>query len=126
MIKKLWSRCQLEWDVHPLQVVGAIVLIPAFIIAVMAARADSVKLAYMSWALLALVGAIDLYIIRLARILRIGTVVTVTRWIRALLPEGADNIVMIGFIVLVWWLTGPLFALFYMHGFLNDHFNEYK
>lgn len=105
------------------QKIGAGLLIPAFIVAVIAARMVSISVAYAGWAILAAVGIIDWYIIAEAK--REGArAVTVTRYVRDLLPKRWDNIVMFAFIALVWWLTGPLYALFYVHGFLNDHFNE--
>ena len=112
-----------QWKVYPLQIIGAGLLIPAFIIAVIAARTNSDLYAYLSWGLLAIILLIDVNLKWQAK--WSGTKATmVTRWIRELLPKRVDNVIMIAFIPLVWWLTGPLFALFYMHGFLNDHFNE--
>ena len=112
-----------QWQLYPFQIIGAILLLPAFVISVFAARTESIKLAYIAWSILTVVGALDIYIIRQARKIHIK-VITITRWVRNLLPKKADIIIMFGFISLVWWLTGPLYALFYMHGFLNDHFNE--
>lgn len=112
-----------QWRLYPLQIEGAGMLVPAFVAAVAAARLENTGLAYAAWALLAVIGVLDLYIIRRAKRKDIQTV-TITRWVRNLLPKKADNVIMFGFIGLVWWLTGPLYALFYVHGFLNDHFNE--
>ena len=109
--------------VYPFQIIGAGLLLPAFVLAVIAARRGDINIAYAAWAVLTVIGVLDLYIIRDARKKYIR-VVTITRWVRNLLPKKTDLIVMFGFITLVWWLTGPLYALFYMHGFLNDHFNE--
>ena len=47
-----------------------------------------------------------------------------TNWQFYQLQMPADNVAMFVFIGLVWWYIGPLYALFYVHGFLNDHFNE--
>ena len=121
--QKVKAFCWQEWYVRPVQVIGAGLLIPAFVLAVVAARMSSIGMAYGSWAILALVGGLDLYILHLAKELDLEPV-TITRWIRNLMPKHVDNMVMIGFIVLLWWLAGPLYSLFYMHGFLNDHFNE--
>jgi len=112
-----------QWQLYTVQIVGAGLLIPAFALAVIAARSGNINLAYTAWIVLAVIGILDLYIIREAKQKDIQTV-TITRWIRNLLPKKADNVIMFGFIGVVWWLAGPLYALFYMHGFLNDHFNE--
>ena len=112
-----------QWWLYPVQVMGAGFLLPAFVIAVIAARCNSEGLSYLGWSVLAVVGILDIYIIRKAKRAGIKTV-TVTRWLRDLLPKKADNVVMFGFIALVWGLAGPVYALWYMHGFLNDHFNE--
>jgi len=121
---KNWFREHFNWKKYMLQILGAGLLIPAFIIAVIAARAGSEKLAlWLGWGCLTPVGIIDLYIKYRAK--KEGQkAVMITRWVRDFLPKRIDTIIMFGFISIVWWLTGPLFALFYMHGFLNDHFNE--
>jgi len=112
-----------QWQLYPVQIVGAGLLIPAFALAVIAARSGNVNFAYTAWAVLAVIGGLDLYIICEAKRKDIQTI-TITRWVRNLLPKRIDNVVMFSFIGLVWWLAGPLYALFYVHGFLNDHFNE--
>ncbi len=109
--------------VWPFQIIGAGLLLPAFVLAVVAARRENMNIAYAAWAVLTVIGVLDLYIIRDARKKNIQ-VFTITQWVRESLPKRVDYVVMFGFIALVWWLAGPLYALFYMHGFLNDHFNE--
>ena len=112
-----------QWQMFSLQIIGAGYLIPAFILAIVAARTGNITVHYLAWFFLAAVGATDLHIIWNSKRKGIPTV-TITRWIRNLFRKQVDNIIMFGFIALVWWLAGPLFALFYVHGFLNDHFNE--
>lgn len=92
-------------------------------VAILAARTQNLDLTHLGWALLAMVGVVDLWIMWKGRGPEIKTV-TITQWIRKLLPKRIDLPVMIGFIVLVWALVGPLYALYYTHGFLNNHFNE--
>jgi hypothetical protein len=124
--ENLKNKFKEKFDIqkYRLQIIGAVLLIPAFIIAIIAARMNSETIAFWwGWGILTPVGIIDLVIKYQAKRQGIPAIM-ITRWIRDLLPKGIDNIAMFGFIGLVWWLTGALFALFYMHGFLNDHFNE--
>jgi len=120
---KKWYKKHFDFDRFKWQIIGAGLNIPAFLLAIIAARLNNKDVAYWAWGFLTAIGIIDLYIIRKAK-LREEKAVTITRWIRDLLPKKIDNPLMFGFISLVWWLTGPLYALFYMHGFLNDHYNE--
>jgi len=123
MIDKIKDYVKVQWRLFPLQIFGAGILIPAFVVAVLAARKQSLDLTHLAWLILAVVGVIDLVIIYKGRKIGVKTL-TITQWVRALLPKKTDLPVMLGFIVLVWWLVGPLLALFYTHGFLNNHFNE--
>ena len=120
---KIIDFIERNWQLYPLQIIGAVLLVPAFVISVIAARGNSMKFAYAAWTILTLIGVLDWYIIWQTKRQGIQTV-TITRWVRNLLSKKWDNVIMFAFISLVWWLTGPLYALFYMHGFLNDHFNE--
>jgi len=122
-----WLKEQLKQ--YPIQVVGSACMLPAFILMIMAAYMYKVSgylsylICYVAWLTYAAVGVVDLYLLWKAKIDGVKAV-TITKWWRALLPKYLDNIVMIGFIVLVWVLVGPLFALFYLAGFLNNHLNE--
>ena len=123
-----------NWESYPLQMIGAGLLFPAYLFAVIAQRAG-VKTGYfdwnfqqftvMDWAYLCLtaIGLLDVWIIYQGRKQNVKTRV-ITNWVRGLLPKKLDLFVMFGFIILTWALVGPLPCLWYIHGFLNDHFNE--
>jgi hypothetical protein len=83
-------------------------------------------LAQASLFLAAVTGFIDYYIIYIAKQLGVKAV-TITRWFRDILPKKIDTPLMIFCIIVIGLVSGPLgwlVAAIYLHGFLNDHFNE--
>jgi hypothetical protein len=94
-----------------LQLTGACLLIASFVMAFL-------NMIMFAWITLACVGLLDLYLIYIAKVIRI------TDWIRALWGHAIDNVVMIGLVVLVWWLKGETIALWFLLGLLNNHLFE--
>lgn len=134
MIKRIKEWFKGQWQMYPLQIVGALLLVPAYLFAVVAQRAgvdtgffnwDFERFTVMDWAYACLtaVGLLDVWIIYQGRKQNVKTKV-ITNWVRSLLPKKLDLVVMFGFISLTWALVGPMPCLWYIHGFLNDHFNE--
>lgn len=139
---KKWFKEHFDWDRFKLQITGFIILQLSFVLMIVAAQIAGramvkgnciqevfksiIGLAQLSLFLAAVTGAIDIYIIRKAK-RRDEKPVTITRWFRELLPKKIDTPLMIGYIVAIGFITGPLgwlVAGIYLHGFLNDHFNE--
>lgn len=100
-----------------LQKIGSILFLPAFILSVLAAWNMSELISYFAWAVYAAIGSIDVY-------LALTHQQVITNYWRSLFPKKVDLIIMLGFIALVWYLVGPIFAVFYFGGFLNNHLNE--
>lgn len=99
------------WNLYNIQIIGALLMIVAFILALF-------NNAWGGWIILAIIGAIDIYLIYWREDW------TVTKWIRNLTGHRIDNIIMIGLIILCWALKGELIALWFTLGLLNNHFFE--
>lgn len=87
---------------------GAVLLIAAFVLAVM----DYV---IASTVILIAVGILDIWIIFFQRELSISA------YIRGLAPWSIDRIILIGLVPLCWWLNGLKVALWFTLGLLNAH-----
>jgi len=100
-----------EWNINRLQMVGAVLLVLAFMLAF-------INLVWLTWGILAAVGCIDLYLITIVK------QITITKWIRIQFPKPVDTILIFALIVLVWWLKSEVTALWFVFGLLNSHFFE--
>ena len=109
-----WAKIQLE-D-YPVQVVGALTLLAAYIVFLCSGIPDRTIIL---WSLLVAVGIIDLVLIYVSK------EITVSQWLYKLCPNNKlDDVIKIASVALVWWLLGPLMAAAYTFGLLAEHFSK--
>ena len=107
----LIDRIKEEIRKHSFQIVGTVLLVIAFVLAFQ-------NYIIGAWAILLLVGILDLIIIRVYKD------ITISRWIRGLTGPRLDNVIMFGLVILCFWLKGEVIALWFLFGLLNCHFFE--
>lgn len=95
-----------------LQIAGTLGIVAAYISFVL-------KYAWVGWAILAIVGLIELVVI-------FGYKNTITRFWRNLTGKIVDKIILFALIVVTWALAGELAAGFFLLGLLNSHFHEHE
>jgi hypothetical protein len=103
---------------HKLQNVGSVLILAAYVGFLLAAKSSNLYIPLVTWLMCLLpVGIIEL-------ILMFKHNATITEYVRSLVGKKIDTVLMIGSIVLTWWLAGELAAGFFFIGFLVAHFGE--
>ena len=107
MINEIIEKIKAHWEMYPVQMVGAGLLVIAF-------ACGLIRWIWPAWGCLVAAGLIDLYLLLIKA-------KTISRWVQKLTPKLADIIIMLTLVVVVWWLMGEAVALFFLFGLLNAH-----
>lgn len=105
------EKIKQQWDKYKVQMIGAVLLVIAFVLAVLNKAVEA-------WIVLVSVGILDLCLIY------IWKDITISRWIRGLTGSKVDTVIMLGLVALCWWLKGEAIALWFLLGLLNNHLFE--
>ena len=109
MINDFIAKIKAHWEMYPVQMVGAGLLLIAFMCGML-------HLTWPAWGFLAAVGVIDLYLIFIIK------TKTVSWVIQKLTGRKVGMVILFSLIPLVWWRCGEYAALFFLFGILDVHF----